>query len=252
LFASHVHCALFYVTHTDVIANWDGDAWASRPKLGITPSRRVIILDIAEYFKTFIGLLAIVNPLGVIPMFITMTSDESDAERVVTVKNVAIGVSVILLVVLFFGDLVLSMFGISIDSFQVGGGILVLLMAIAMLQAHTSDIKQTDEEASESVVKTSVAIVPLAMPLLAGPGAISAVILVAHKSDSLLHYATLALIIGLLSMTIWGVLRMSPFIVKRIGSTGINIFSRIMGLILAAIAIEFIASGLKGLFPALV
>jgi multiple antibiotic resistance protein len=76
--------------------------------------------------------------------------------------------------------------------------------------------------------------------------------LVAHKSESLLHYATLALIIGLLSMTIWGVLRMSPFIVKRIGSTGINIFSRIMGLILAAIAIEFIASGLKGLFPALV
>ena len=185
-------------------------------------------------------------------MFITMTSDESDAERIVTVKNVAIGVSVILLVVLFFGDLVLSMFGISIDSFQVGGGILVLLMAIAMLQAHTSDIKQTDEEASESFVKTSVAIVPLAMPLLAGPGAISAVILVAHKSDSLLHYATLGLIIGLLSMTIWGVLRMSPFIVKRIGSTGINIFSRIMGLILAAIAIEFIASGLKGLFPALV
>jgi multiple antibiotic resistance protein len=184
-------------------------------------------------------------------MFITMTSDESDAERIVTVKNVAIGVSVILLVVLFFGDLVLSMFGISIDSFQVGGGILVLLMAIAMLQAHTSDIRQTDEEASESFVKTSVAIVPLAMPLLAGPGAISAVILVAHKSDSLLHYATLGLIIGLLSMTIWGVLRMSPFIVKRIGSTGINIFSRIMGLILAAIAIEFIASGLKGLFPAL-
>ena len=125
-------------------------------------------------------------------------------------------------------------------------------MAIAMLQAHTSDIKQTDEEATESVKKTSVAIVPLAMPLLAGPGAISAVILQAHKSDSLLHYATLALIIVLLSTIIWGVLRMSPLIVKHIGSTGINISSRIMGLILAAIAVEFIASGLKGLFPALV
>ena len=95
------------------------------------------MLDVAEYFKTFIGLLAIVNPLGVIPMFITMTSDESKTERLMTVKNVAIGVSVILLVVLFFGDLVLSMFGISINSFQVGGGILLLLLAIAMLQAYT-------------------------------------------------------------------------------------------------------------------
>ncbi|MFT4729489.1 MAG: multiple antibiotic resistance protein [Granulosicoccus sp.] len=77
------------------------------------------------------------NPFGVIPVFITMTSDESKTERLMTVKNVAIGVSVILLVVLFFGDLVLSMFGISINSFQVGGGILLLLLAIAMLQAYT-------------------------------------------------------------------------------------------------------------------
>jgi multiple antibiotic resistance protein len=195
--------------------------------------------------------MAIVNPLGVIPMFVSMTADETYKERLKTIDNVAVGVIVILLAVLFFGDLMLTFFGITIDSFRVGGGILVLLMAIAMLHAKTSPIQQTDEEATESIAKTSVAIVPLAMPLLAGPGAISTVILVAHKSNAPMHYVLLAITILLLSMTIWAVLRLSPFIIKRLGPTGINIFSRIMGLILAAIAVEFIANGLKGLFPAL-
>jgi multiple antibiotic resistance protein len=195
--------------------------------------------------------MAIVNPLGVIPMFVSMTADETYKERLKTIDNVAVGVIVILLAVLFFGDLMLTFFGITIDSFRVGGGILVLLMAIAMLHAKTSPIQQTDEEATESMAKTSVAIVPLAMPLLAGPGAISTVILVAHKSNAPMHYVLLAITILLLSMTIWAVLRLSPFIIRRLGPTGINIFSRIMGLILAAIAVEFIANGLKGLFPAL-
>jgi len=195
--------------------------------------------------------MAIVNPLGVIPMFVSMTADETYKERLKTIDNVAVGVIVILLAVLFFGDLMLTFFGITIDSFRVGGGILVLLMAIAMLHAKTSPIQQTDEEATESIAKTSVAIVPLAMPLLAGPGAISTVILVAHKSNAPMHYVLLAITILLLSMTIWAVLRLSPFIIRRLGPTGINIFSRIMGLILAAIAVEFIANGLKGLFPAL-
>jgi len=187
------------------------------------------MLDLAEYFKTFIGLLAIVNPLGVTPMFITMTSYESHAERLMTVKNVVIGVSMILLAVFLFGDLVLSMFGISINSFQVGGGIRMLLMAIAMRQAHTSDLQQTDEEATTSVKKTSVTIVPLAMPLLAGPGPIRAVMRQPHKSGLRLHYTTLVLIIVLLCTIIWAVLRISPLIVKHIGPTGVNISLRITG-----------------------
>jgi multiple antibiotic resistance protein len=125
------------------------------------------------------------------------------------------------------------------------------LMAIAMLHAKTSSIRQTDEEADESIDKESVAIVPLAMPLLAGPGAISSVILAAHKSTGIVHYAIIALGIALLGLVVWGVLRLSPWIATRIGATGINIFTRIMGLILAAIAVEFIASGLQGLFPVL-
>ena len=128
---------------------------------------------------------------------------------------------------------------------------MILLMAIAMLHAKTSHIRQTEEEADESIEKESVAIVPLAMPLLAGPGAISSVILAAHKSIGIVHYAIIALGIVLLGLVVWGVLRLSPWIANRIGATGINIFTRIMGLILAAIAVEFIANGLLGLFPVL-
>ncbi|MDT8383836.1 MAG: YchE family NAAT transporter [Gammaproteobacteria bacterium] len=209
------------------------------------------MLDYAEYIKIFIGLLAIVNPFGAIPLFISMTAEENARQRRTTTKMVALGVGIILLVALFFGEWLLHFFAITIDSFRVGGGILILLMAIAMLHAKTSQIRQTVEEADESIEKESVAIVPLAMPLLAGPGAISTVILAAHKSSGVVHYLAVALGIVVLSLVVWVVLRVSPWITRRISATGINIFTRIMGLILAAIAIEFIANGLKGLFPAL-
>jgi multiple antibiotic resistance protein len=205
------------------------------------------MLNYAEYVKMFIGLLAIINPFGVIPIFISMTTDQSSVQRSKTINMVAVGVIIILLVALFFGELVLDFFGITIASFRVGGGILILLMAIA----KTSYIRQTEEEADESIEKESVAIVPLAMPLLAGPGAISTVILMAHKSSGVAHYMVIALGIMLLGLVVWGVLRLSPWIATRIGATGINIFTRIMGLILAAIAVEFIANGIQGLFPIL-
>jgi len=97
----------------------------------------------------------------------------------------------------------------------------------------------------------SVAIVPLAMPLLAGPGSISTIILAAHKSNGIGHYSIIVLGIIVLSLVVWGVLRLSPYISKHVSSTGLNIFTRIMGLILTAIAVEFIANGIKGMFPAL-
>ncbi len=209
------------------------------------------MLDSAEYLKIFIGLVAVVNPLGAIPLFISMTGDEEAEQRRRTVNRVALAVMIILLVTLFWGELLLEFFGISIDSFRVGGGILILLMAIAMLHARTSGVRQTDEEAEESVDKESVAVVPLAMPLLAGPGAISAVILAAHKAGAFPHLLIIAAGIVALSLIVWAVLRMAPWIESHISATGINIFTRIMGLILTAIAVEFIANGVKGLFPQL-
>ncbi len=207
--------------------------------------------DYTEYTKLLITLLAIVNPLGAVPIFVALTSGSSETERKKIAKMVVIAVLTILSVALLFGDLLLNFFGITIHSFSVGGGILILLMAISMLQARISPVTQTADEAREGESKESVAVVPLAMPLLAGPGAISTIILNAHKDSGVSHYLSIGLDILILGVLLWAVFQLVPWISRHISQTGINIFTRIMGLILAAIAVEFIATGVKGLFPAL-
>jgi len=209
------------------------------------------MLEYTEYTKMLISLIAIVNPVGAVPIFISLTS-ELDISRRRTISNVVVySVFVILLLSLFVGEWILIFFGITISSFRVAGGLLILLMAIAMMHAKTSDVKHTAVEAEEGEKKESIAVVPLATPLLAGPGAISTVILYAHKGMGLWHYLTVGLVILATSLLLFIVFKFVPYISKHISQTGINVFTRIMGLILAAIAIEFMASGIKGLFPVL-
>ena len=209
------------------------------------------MLEYTDYVKYFVALLAIINPLGAIPIFITLTPGEDMKARKKIAKTSSLSATLILLVTLFAGEWMLVFFGISVNSFRVGGGILILLMAVSMLQAQLSPTVQTKEEAEESDRRQDIAIVPFSTPLLAGPGAMSTVILEAHKGSGLGHYAISSLAIILIGTCIWGALHLAPLISQRLGKTGINVFTRIMGLILAAIAVEFIANGLKGLFPAL-
>ncbi len=209
------------------------------------------MLEFTEYTKIFIALLAILNPIGAIPIVIALTADASMEERRKISRITVTSVTLILLIALVCGEFILEFFGISINSFRVGGGILLLLMAISMLQARQSSVVYTKEELREDASKDSVAVVPLSMPLLAGPGSISTVILYAHRSPRIEHYVVIGLEILLLGLILWVMFQFIPWISSRISQTGINIFARVMGLILAAIAIEFIANGLKGLFPAL-
>jgi len=209
------------------------------------------MLDYSEYTKILIGLLAIINPIGAIPIFVTLTGDATPAQRRQLAQVVAIAVALILFTALLLGERLLGFFGITIDAFRVAGGILVLLMAISMLHARQSEVRQTEEEADESAKRASVAVVPLAMPLLAGPGAISTVILYGHRGHGISHYAAIGADIVLISLSLWALLALVPLVSRHITQTGINIFTRVMGLILAAIAVEFLANGLKGLFPVL-
>lgn len=208
------------------------------------------MLDITEYTKFLIAIIAIANPIGIIPVFLTLTADASDSQRVRIGYIVVIATTTILLITLFFGELVLSFFGISIDSFRVGGGIMLLLMAISMLHTSHSTIKQ-NRDTVEQHDSESIGVVPLAMPLLAGPGAIGTVIINASKGSGVVHYSLLATDIILLGVVLWLIFKIMPLIARHISTVGINISTRIMGLILAAIAVEFIANGLKGLFPVL-
>ncbi len=134
------------------------------------------LFDFSAYFKFFIGLFALVNPVGIIPVFISMTSYQPAAVRNKTNLTANLSVAIILLTSLFLGDGILQIFGISIDSFRIAGGILVVTIAMSMISGKLGEDKQNKQEKSETAVRESIGVVPLALPLMAGPGAISSTI----------------------------------------------------------------------------
>lgn len=207
------------------------------------------MLDFTEYSKIFLSLFAILDPVGIIPIIIAFTIGLTPARRDRVGRMASLSVTGILLVALLIGEPVLEFFGISIHSFRVAGGILLLLMSITMLFGN-KDAPAPDDSADGDAT-SSIAIVPLSTPLLAGPGAISTVILDAHKGHGIGHYAVMGLVIALLGFIVWLTFLIAPWISRRLGHIGSSVFSRLMGLLLAAIAVEFIAGGLRGLFPAL-
>jgi len=205
-----------------------------------------------EYLEFFVSLIAMLNPIGAVPMFIAFTQSETPAQRRNTAGVAGLTACAVLLAALFIGDLILKTFGVTIPAFRVGGGLLILLMALSNLQAQTSAMKQTAEEVQEGVEKAQVAVVPLGIPLLAGPGSISAVILyTANNPGNTLHYVVLCVGILACGIVCWAAFRLAPWLSQALGRTGINVFTRIMGLIMVAVGVQFIAIGLKGLFPGL-
>jgi multiple antibiotic resistance protein len=207
------------------------------------------MLEFTEYTKIFISLFAIIDPVGIIPLIIAFTSGMSDQKRERVGRIASVTMFGILLASLLLGEAILSFFGISIHSFRTAGGILLLLMAINMLVGHKPP--PTPDDNSDTDSTQSIAIVPLSTPLLAGPGAISAVIVDAHKADSAGHYGMMALVLVALGLTVWLTFLAAPWVSQRLGKIGSTIVTRLMGLLLAAIAVEFIAGGLRGLFPSL-
>ncbi len=207
--------------------------------------------DFSIFLTSFVALLAIVNPIGIVPIFLTLTAGDSEKDRKHTAHLSALSVGIILLLAAFAGEAILGFFGIGLPSFRVGGGILVLLMAISMLQAKQSRIRQSPSEAEYAEDKENVAVVPLAIPLMAGPGAISLAIIHGHQAVSLQNKFMLAGSIVAVALVALISLHLAKPIGKALGVTGLNIATRIMGLILASIGVQMIAQGLLKLLPGL-
>ena len=207
--------------------------------------------SLAFYIKIFVAMLVVVNPLGIIPIFVGMCVSNSDAQNKVIARVAAQTVAVVLLLCVFMGERLLELFGISIASFKVGGAILIMLNAMAMMQAAPSRIKQTPEEAQEAAAKASIAVVPLGLPLLAGPGAMSTMVIYSSHSKSVLHLGAVALIALAIALVTWIALRIATRVGSFMSMTTVNVATRIMGLLLAALAVEIFASGIVELIPAL-
>ena len=204
-----------------------------------------------DAFKIFIALIALVNPLGVLPMFISLTQDFTPAQKQRAIRTAAFTVVAVISTCALLGEQIIKFFGISTASLQVAGGLLILLMSLSMLNAQPSGAKTTAEERDEAEHKDTIGVVPLGIPLLTGPGAMSTVIVLAGKSNHVSDYIALigsgVVIAALVRLT----LQMAQPIARFMGRTGINIATRIMGLLVAAVAVEFIVEGLKTMLPAL-
>lgn len=207
-------------------------------------------MDFTQFINHFIALLVISNPLSALPAVLRITRNQSleEKRRIGLISAFAVGV--ILLVVTWAGIPLLMLFGIKLPAFQVAGGIVLFMMALSMLNAEESPIKQTPEEQKERRT-SSGAIVPLAIPIIAGPGAISSIIVSVTEFPGLINLLFLSLSAVLVAMVMGALLYFAANLEKMLGQSGINIINRIGGLILAAISVQTLAAGLIGLFPAL-
>ena len=204
-----------------------------------------------DSLKVFVALIALINPLGVLPMFISLTHDFSAQQKQRAIRTAALTVVAVVAVSALLGQNIIRFFGISTASLQVSGGLLILLMALNMLNAQPGGARTTLEERDEAEHKHTIGVVPLGIPLLTGPGAMSTVIVMAHNAKRTMDYAV---IIGsgvVIAGLVWLTLQMAQPIARTLGRIGINIATRIMGLLVAAVAVEFIVDGLTTMIPAL-
>ncbi len=206
-------------------------------------------------FKPLITLLAIVNPLACVPFFIHYTQGFSSAQRQRTILVSSLSACIVIAASAMLGLQILSFFGISLASFQVGGGMLLLTSALSMLNAQPAEARANADEVQDAearaAVGASIAVVPLTIPLLTGPATMSTVVIYAEKARDLVQLGTLVgygVVIGLATALCFS---LAEPIARVLGRTGINVMTRLMGLILAALAVEVMADGLHKLFPVL-
>lgn len=207
-------------------------------------------MDIAEFVNHFIALLVIANPLSALPAVLRFTRNQSFEEKKKTGLVTASAVGIILLVTTWIGTPLLMILGIQLPAFQVAGGVVIFMLALSMLNAEESPMKHSTDEQKEKQSDMG-AIVPLAMPIIAGPGAISTVIVSVNQYPGVWNQMLISVSTILVSLVMGILLYFAGNLEKIFGKSGINIINRLGGLILAAISVQTLASGLIGLFPAL-
>ena len=211
---------------------------------------------VIEYLKYFVllygGLFAITNPVGAVPVFLSVTHDLSWKERHEIATKTAATVVTTLAVFALIGEWIFKFFGSSVDAFAIAGGILLFKMAMEMLSGRLSTVKisreETEEFSDDVVTLEEVAIIPLAIPLISGPGAITTVMLYMAKSDQISEKLTVLASVVAIGVTVWLILCSSNRIQRKLGRVGIKVMTRMMGLILTSMAVQMIINGIKGAF----
>lgn len=206
--------------------------------------------EVTYYVKVFIAIIVLVNPMEGIPLFLSRTGDLSQQQKISIARKTSIAVFIILITALFLGRYLLEIFGIGIPAFTLAGGVIIFLVSLDMVlgKSNTGD-KDIPKDPTQN--PSDIAVVPLAMPLLAGPGAISGVILYGSKSNGIEEDIILAGIVFLIAVAVALSLNAASRMQKVLNETAINVMTKVTGLLVAAIAVQLIFSGLQQMIPSL-
>lgn len=199
--------------------------------------------QVAFALLAFTSLLAIVNPISAIPIYVALTSALPVDRRRATLRTATFTGALVLVAFGLLGTWILQFFGITTDAFRITGGFLFVGIGSDMLAARRSRVKTTAQEEEEAEHREDVGIIPLGLPTLAGPGAITTVVtLVAQARSPVEHGAVYLAIMGVMAIT-WVVLSLAPLLLRRFGTTGLNVLTRVMGLLVMVIGMQFIING---------
>jgi multiple antibiotic resistance protein len=206
--------------------------------------------DIVAYALVAIpSLLVIINPLMVTSVFITLTGSYPPEARRQVARKTSIIAFAVLLAFAVSGSLLFKFFSITIGAFQIAGGIILFSVALGMLHAQPPRMKHTPEELAEAMSREDIAVVPLAIPMTSGPGAITTVIVLASEARSAPNLIVLFVALVVAIATLWVMLRNAARVGRFLGPSGLNITTRLMGLILATVAVQFVIHGVESVLP---
>jgi multiple antibiotic resistance protein len=207
-------------------------------------------LDVFSFsLQAVTGIFTVVDPFTAVPVFVAITAGENSSQRRTLARRASIAAGFILTFFALAGGLLFKFFGVTLPAFKVAGGLLLLLMAIDMLRAQTSRVRSSPEETAESVNRSDVAIFPLATPLLAGPGSIATTMVLMGRSGAWWQAIPVLGAILVTCLASYFLLRGASLVDRVLGRTGMNVLNRVMGMVLAAIGVQFILDGITAAFP---
>lgn len=205
----------------------------------------------ADSVKFFVAMIIMMNPLGSLSIFLQLTHKSSlKKQREIAVKC-GMAIMVIMIISIWLGSQLLDLLGITIASFRFAGGIILLLIGLSMLQSHESPVNHTPEDDTAAEERHSIAIVPMALPIIIGPGSISTLVLASNDYPNYFYKLWLSVLCLALAIGMWLILYFGGAIAKFVGESVMKVITRIMGMIIMAIAVGMLANGLIGLIPAL-
>jgi multiple antibiotic resistance protein len=201
------------------------------------------------FFQMLASVFAVVDPIAATALFAALTVHNTLEDRRRMAARAALATGAVLTVFLFFGAALFALFSITMTAFRIAGGVVIGILALDLLRATHTGMRTTAEEETEGIGKDDVSITPIAVPMLAGPGAISTVMILSVRNPTVEGYAMLFAVIVLVAASVWLLLREATRVVRLLGRTGINVIGRLLGILVLAIAVQFIVDGIMDLLP---